>query len=71
MNSKLDQALDWIGLRDEPYDGVVISESDKAEAKQQIKALFLELISAADPQAGKTDSKVYWGNVLRKSVEEL
>lgn len=43
--------------------------TDAQQDKRDIQELMLELIEETDP--GKSDSKVYWGNVLRKKVEEL
>ena len=43
---------------------------EASDAKQAIKDLFLELINETDPANAPINTK-YWGNVLRKKIEEL
>lgn len=42
------------------------------ESKDAIKALFLELIDKHDPATGSSKpNSSYWGNTLRKDVQDL
>jgi hypothetical protein len=69
--SKLEELVDDFDT-DWYHDGQVSDIKPAQEAAvAAIKELFRELVEECDPQKGQQASEVYWGNVLRRKIEDL